>query len=83
MQNEAEMVEFEQDRRMVVDVVDAPMPARIVIDFTPVDGGTSCDVAGRRRGPTGQPKGTGCATKTSRDGSVVVPAGVSHLGQMT
>jgi uncharacterized protein YndB with AHSA1/START domain len=43
MQNEAEMVEFEQDRRMVVDVLDAPMPARIVIDFTPVDGGTRID----------------------------------------
>jgi uncharacterized protein YndB with AHSA1/START domain len=43
MQNEAEMVEFEQDRRMVVDVLDAPMPARMVIDFTPVDGGTRLD----------------------------------------
>lgn len=39
MQNEAEMVEFDQDRRMVIDVLDAPMPARIVIDFTPLEGG--------------------------------------------
>ena len=46
MQNEAEMVEFEQDRRMVVDVVDAPFPARIVIELTPVDGGTRLDWTG-------------------------------------
>ena len=46
MQNEAEMVEFEPDRRMVVDVVDAPFPTRIVIDFAPVDGGTRLDWTG-------------------------------------
>ena len=46
MQNEAVMVEFEQDRRMVVDVVDAPFPARIVIELTPVDGGTRLDWTG-------------------------------------
>jgi hypothetical protein len=46
MQNTAEMVEFEQDRRMVVDVLDAPFPARIVIEFTPVDGGTRLDWTG-------------------------------------
>ena len=43
MQNEAEMIDFEQDRRMVIDVLDARMPARIVIGFTPVDGGTRLD----------------------------------------
>jgi len=37
------MVEFEQHRRMVVEVLDAPIPARIVIDFTAVDGGTPLD----------------------------------------
>jgi uncharacterized protein YndB with AHSA1/START domain len=46
MQNEAEMVEFEQDRRMVVEVLDAPVPARIVIAFTAVDGGTRLDWTG-------------------------------------
>ena len=46
MKNEAEMVEFEQDRRMVVDVLDAPFPARIVIELTPVDGGTRLDWTG-------------------------------------
>jgi uncharacterized protein YndB with AHSA1/START domain len=46
MQNEAEMVEFEPNRRMVVEVLDAPVPARIVIDFTPVDGGTRLDWTG-------------------------------------
>ena len=46
MQNTAEMVEFEQDRRMVVDVLDAPFPARIVIELTPVDGGTRLDWTG-------------------------------------
>ena len=40
MENEAEMVEFDKDRRMVIDVLDAPVPARIVIDYTAVDGGT-------------------------------------------
>lgn len=46
MQNEAEMVEFEQDRRMVIDVLDAPIPARIVIEVTPIDGGTRLDWTG-------------------------------------
>ena len=46
MQNEAEMVEFDQNRRMVVEVLDAPIPARIVIEFTPVDGGTRLDWTG-------------------------------------
>ena len=46
MQNEAEMVEFEQDRRMVIDVLDAPIPARIVIDVTPIEGGTQLDWTG-------------------------------------
>lgn len=44
MQNEAEMVEFEQqDRRMVVELLDAPFPTRIVIELTPVDGGMRLD----------------------------------------
>jgi len=46
MQNEAEMIEFEPNRRMVVEVLDAPMPARIVIEFTQVDGGTRLDWTG-------------------------------------
>lgn len=46
MQNEAEMVEFEQNRRMVVEVLDAPVPARIVIEFTPENGGTRLDWTG-------------------------------------
>jgi uncharacterized protein YndB with AHSA1/START domain len=46
MQNEAEMVQFEQDRRMVVEVLDAPVPARIVIELTPLDGGTRLDWTG-------------------------------------
>jgi uncharacterized protein YndB with AHSA1/START domain len=46
MQNEAEMVEFEPNRRMVVEVLDAPVPVRIVIEFTPVDGGTRLDWTG-------------------------------------
>jgi uncharacterized protein YndB with AHSA1/START domain len=46
MQNEAEMVEFEQDRRMIVEVLDAPVPVRIVIEVTPVDGGTRLDWTG-------------------------------------
>lgn len=46
MQNEAEMVEFEPNRRMVVEVLDAPIPARIVIGFTPVEGGTRLDWTG-------------------------------------
>lgn len=46
MQNEAEMVEFEPNRRMVVDVLDAPFPARILIELTPIDGGTRLDWTG-------------------------------------
>jgi hypothetical protein len=46
MQNEAEMIDFEPNRRMVVKVLDAPVPAQIVIDFTPVDGGTRLDWTG-------------------------------------
>jgi uncharacterized protein YndB with AHSA1/START domain len=46
MQNEAEMIEFEQDRRMVVEVLDGPIPARIVIELTPADGGTRLDWTG-------------------------------------
>ena len=42
-QNEAEMIEFEQDRRMVVEVLDGPIPARIVIELTPIDAGTRLD----------------------------------------
>ena len=43
MENEAEMIEFEPNRRMVIQVLDAPMPARIVIELTPVEGGTRLD----------------------------------------
>lgn len=46
MENEAEMIEFEPNRRMVVKVLDAPVPAEIVIEFTPVDGGTRLDWTG-------------------------------------
>jgi uncharacterized protein YndB with AHSA1/START domain len=46
MQNEAEMVEFEPNRRMVVELLDAPVPARIVIDFMAVEGGTRLDWSG-------------------------------------
>ena len=46
MHNEAEMIEFEPNRRMVVEVLDAPVPARIVIDFTRVEGGTRLDWTG-------------------------------------
>jgi uncharacterized protein YndB with AHSA1/START domain len=46
MQNEAEMVDFEPNRRMVVKVLDAPLPADIVIEFTPVEGGTRLDWTG-------------------------------------
>jgi uncharacterized protein YndB with AHSA1/START domain len=46
MQNEAEMVEFEPNRRMVVELLDAPVPARIVIDFMAVEGGTQLDWTG-------------------------------------
>jgi hypothetical protein len=31
---------------MVVEVLDAPIPAQIVIEFTPVDGGTRLDWTG-------------------------------------
>ena len=40
------MIEFEPNRRMVVEVLDAPMPVRIVIGFTPVEGGTRLDWTG-------------------------------------
>jgi uncharacterized protein YndB with AHSA1/START domain len=43
MVNEAEMVEFEPNRKMVVRLIDAPVPARIVIDFLPVGEGTRLD----------------------------------------
>lgn len=46
MENEAEMIEFEPNRRMVVKVLNAPVPAQIVIEFTPVDGGTRLDWTG-------------------------------------
>jgi len=47
MQNEAEMIEFEPNRRMVVKVLNAPVPARIVIEFTPThDGGTRLEWTG-------------------------------------
>ena len=46
MQNEAEMIEFEPNRRMVVRVLDAPVPAQIVIEFTPVAVGTRLDWTG-------------------------------------
>jgi uncharacterized protein YndB with AHSA1/START domain len=46
MENEAEMVEFEPNRRMVVKVLNAPVPADIVIEFTSVDGGTRLDWTG-------------------------------------
>jgi uncharacterized protein YndB with AHSA1/START domain len=46
MQNEAEMVDFEPNRRMVIKVLDAPVPADIVIEFTPVEGGTRLDWTG-------------------------------------
>jgi uncharacterized protein YndB with AHSA1/START domain len=38
--NEAEMVGFEPNRRMVVKSVRSPVPFRITIDFEPVDGDT-------------------------------------------
>ena len=43
MVNEAEMLEFEPNRKMVVRVLDAPVPARIIIDFLPVAEGTRLD----------------------------------------
>jgi uncharacterized protein YndB with AHSA1/START domain len=46
MENEAEMVEFEPNRRMVVKVLNAPVPAQIVIEFTPVGGSTRLDWTG-------------------------------------
>lgn len=38
--NEAEMIGFEPNRKMIVDVADARIPVRIVIDFLPADQGT-------------------------------------------
>lgn len=46
MQNEAEMIEFEPNRRMVVKILGAPVPAHVVIEFTPVEGGTRLDWTG-------------------------------------
>ena len=46
MHNEAEMVEFEQNRHMGVKIYDAPVPIQINIDFTPVDAGTRLDWTG-------------------------------------
>ena len=46
VQNEAEMVEFEPNRRMVVEILDAPVPVRIVIVFTPTEGATRLDWTG-------------------------------------
>lgn len=43
MVNEAEMVEFEPNRKMVVQLINAPFPARIVIDFLPMGQGTRLD----------------------------------------
>lgn len=43
MVNEAEMLEFEPNRKMVVRVIDGPVPARIVIDFLTVAEGTRLD----------------------------------------
>lgn len=41
--NEAEMVGFEPNRQMVVELIDSPIPTRIVIDFLAVDPGTRLD----------------------------------------
>ena len=41
--NEAEMVELEPNRKMVVEVSRSPVPVRIVIDLLPVNGGTRLD----------------------------------------
>jgi uncharacterized protein YndB with AHSA1/START domain len=46
MHNEAEMIEFEPNRRMVVRILDAPVRAQVVITFTPVPGGTRLDWTG-------------------------------------
>ena len=43
MTNEAEMIGFEPDRRMAVDVSGSRIPVRIVIDFLPADHGTLLD----------------------------------------
>ena len=40
MENEAEMVGFEPDRKMVVKSVRSPVPFLITIDFEPMDGDT-------------------------------------------
>lgn len=42
MVNHAEMIEFEPNRRMVVDI-DRPIPGRLVIDFLPAGEGTRLD----------------------------------------
>src|SRR5687768_9783721 len=42
MVNRAEMIEFEPNRKMVIDI-DAPLLGRIVIDFLPVAEGTRLD----------------------------------------
>jgi uncharacterized membrane protein len=41
--NEARMIGFEANRKMVVELIGAPMPARIVIDFIAVPAGTRLD----------------------------------------
>lgn len=43
MVNEAEMVELEPNRRMVVELVDPPIPTRIDIGFASVDAATRLD----------------------------------------
>jgi uncharacterized protein YndB with AHSA1/START domain len=43
MTNVAEMTAMELNRKMVVDVLDSPIPAHIVIDFVPIESGTSLD----------------------------------------
>lgn len=43
MVNEAEMVELEPNRRMVVELVDSPIPTRIDIAFAATNGATRLD----------------------------------------
>jgi uncharacterized protein YndB with AHSA1/START domain len=43
MTNVAEMIDIEEDRRMVIDFIDTPIPARIVIDYLATDSGTRLD----------------------------------------
>jgi uncharacterized protein YndB with AHSA1/START domain len=45
-ENEAEMVEFVPNRRMVVEVLNAPVPAKIIIELTPVEAGTRLEWTG-------------------------------------